>query len=130
MNINFLIGAIIIIYVLDIFALIWLSGKFVGIQPFPITDIGLLGLLIILFSWLAGSAFYFVPLDLKFYVVVFAALMIIIIFVLFLNTYILKAVAAGLFFIVCQLLIIILLFRGFLKTDLINVVRYILFQNQ
>ena len=74
MNLNRLIVSSVIIYILDIFFLIWLSGKFVGIQPLPKKDIGILGLAIIMLSWLIGTAFAHVPLIIKPFMILLAFL--------------------------------------------------------
>lgn len=127
MNIALLIISSIIIYVLDIFALIWFSGKFIGIQSFSIKDIGILGLAIILFSWLIGTAVVHVPLILKPYIVLLSFGVIIYFFILVLDTHYLKAIAAGLFFLLCQAVLIIVLLREFWTKDFFELVRFILF---
>ncbi len=129
MNINLLIVSSAIIYILDIFFLLWLSGKFVGIQPLPKKDIGVLGLAIILLSWLIGTAFAHVPLIIKPFIILLAFVLIIYFFILILDTHVLKATAAGLFFLLCQVVLIIVVLREFWTRDFINLVRYIFFNS-
>ena len=129
MNLSiFIIGAI-AVYILDIFFLIWLSGKFVGIQPFPKKDVGILGLAIILLSWLIGTAFVHVPLIIKPFMILLAFALIIYFFILVLDTHFLKATAAGLFFLLCQVVLIIVLLRQFWTKDFFQIVRFILFNS-
>ena len=127
MNITLLIIGAIIIYIIDIFALTYFSGKFIGIQSFPIKDVGILGLAIILFSWLIGTAVVHVPLILKPYLLLFSLGVIIYFFILVLDTHYLKAIAAGMFFLLCQAVLIIVLLRQFWTKDLLDLVRFILF---
>ena len=129
MPISLLIAAAIILYILDIFALIWLSGKFVGINPMPLKDGGVLGLSIILLSWLIGTAFYHAPLIIKPFIILLALALIIYFFILILDTHFLKATAAGLFFLLCQIVLIIVLVRQFWSKDFLQIVRYILFNS-
>jgi hypothetical protein len=129
MNLYFLIISASIIYILDIFALIWLSGKFVGINPLPKKDIGVLGLAIILLSWLMGTAVYHVPLIIKPYLILLAFVLIVYFFILILDTHFLKAIAAGLFFLLCQVVLFIVLLRQFWSTDFLQLVKYILFNS-
>jgi hypothetical protein len=129
MNIHLLIFGAVIIYVLDIFVLIWLSGRFAGIHPLPIRDIGILGLAIILLSWLIGTAIYNVPLILKPFMILLAMVAIIYFFILILDTHFLKAIAAGLFYLLCQVVLIIVLLRELWSKDFFRLVRYILFNS-
>jgi len=129
MNFSLLITCAVIIYILDIFFLIWLSGKFVGIQPLPKKDIGILGLAIIMLSWLIGTAFAQVPLLIKPFMILLAFVLIIYFFILVLDTHILKATAAGLFFLLCQVVLIIVVLREFWTKDFFQLVRYIFFNS-
>ena len=129
MNFSLLITGTVVIYILDIFFLIWLSGKFVGIQPLLKKDIGILGLAIILLSWLVGTAFIHVPLIIKPFMILLAFVLIIYFFTLILDTHFLKATAAGLFFLLCQVVLIIVLLREFWTKDFFQLVRYILFNS-
>ncbi|HEX9971442.1 MAG TPA: hypothetical protein VGD14_05165 [bacterium] len=117
MNLYLLIISASIIYILDIFALIWLSGKFVGINPLPKKDIGALGLAIILLSWLMGTAVYHVPLIIKPFMILLALALILYFFILILDTHFLKAIAAGLFFLLCQVVLSIVVLRQFWLKD-------------
>ncbi|MDZ7336791.1 MAG: hypothetical protein ONB32_16700 [candidate division KSB1 bacterium] len=127
MNLSLLIIGAIVVYLLDIFALIWLSGRFVGINPLPIKDIGILGVAIILLSWLIGTAVYHVPLVIKPFMVLLALVLIIYFFILILDTHVLKAIAAGLFFLLCQVVLIVVLLRQFWSADFLNIIKYMLF---
>lgn len=129
MNYSLLITGVIVIYILDIFFLIWLSGKFVGIQSLPKKDIGILGLAIIMLSWLIGTAFAYVPLIIKPFMILLAFVLIIYFFILILDTHILKATAAGLFFLLCQVVLIIVVLREFWTRDLLNLVKYLFFNS-
>jgi hypothetical protein len=129
MNVSLLIAGAVTIYILDIFVLIWLSGRFVGIHPLPIKDIGVLGLAIILLSWLIGTAIYQVPLIIKPIMILLAMVIIIYFFVLILDTHFLKAIAAGLFYLLCQVVLIIVILRELWTTDFFKLVRYILFNS-
>ncbi len=126
MNMSLLITGIIFVYIADIFAFIWLSGKFVGIQTLSAKNVGVIGLSIILFSWLVGLALYQVPLVIKPLIMIIAFVIIIYIFVLLLDTHFLKAIAAGLFFIVCQLLIIIVLLRELWTKEFFQIVKFMI----
>ncbi|MCI0495296.1 hypothetical protein L0Z72_09850 [candidate division KSB1 bacterium] len=121
MNLYFLIISASIVYILDIFALIWLSGKFVGIDPLPKKDIGVLGLAIILLSWLIGNAVYHVPLIIKPYLILLALVLILYFFILILDTHFLKAIAAGMFFLLCQVVFFIVLLRQFWSIDFFQI---------
>ena len=125
MNLYLFVISAIIIYILDIFALIWLSGKFVGIQKLSLKDIGVLGLSIILLSWLIGTAVYHVPLIIKPMIVLLAFALIVYFFILILDTHFLKATAAGLFFLLCQVVLIIVVLRQFWSKDFLRIVRYL-----
>lgn len=129
MNSALLIAAIIIVYILDIFALIWLSAKFVGINPIPLKDVGGLGLSIILLSWLIGTAFYHIPLIIKPFMILLAFILIVYFFILILDAHVLKSIAAGLFFLLCQVVLIIVLLRQFWSKDFFQIIRYILFDS-
>lgn len=129
MNVSLLIGGAVTIYILDIFVLIWLSGRFVGIHPLSIKDVGVLGLAIILLSWLIGTAIYQVPLIIKPVMILLAMVIIIYFFVLILDTHILKAIAAGLFYLLCQVVLIIVILRELWTTDFFKLVKYILFNS-
>jgi len=129
MNLFLLIVGASVIYIIDIYALIWLSGRFVGIQSLPIKDIGILGLSIILLSWLIGSAIVHVPLIIKPFIILVGFALIIYFFILILDTHFLKATAAGLFFLLCQVVLIIVLVREFWTKDFFQVVKYILFHS-
>jgi hypothetical protein len=127
MNLYFFGISAIAIYILDVFILIWLSGKFVGIQKLPMKDIGILWLVIMLLSWLIGNAVVQVPLIIKPFLIVLAFVLIVYFFTLILDTHILKATAAGMFFLLCQVILIIVFIRQFWTKDLYDLVRYILF---
>jgi len=129
MNLNLLIVSSAIIYILDIFFLIWLSGKFVGIQSLPKKDVGILGLAIIMLSWLIGTALAYVPLIIKPVMILLAFVLIIYFFILIFDTHLLKAIAAGMFFLLCQVVLIIVVLREFWTRDLLNLVRYIFFNS-
>lgn len=129
MNISLLIIGATVIYILDVFFLTWLSGRFVGIGSMTMKNVGILGLAIILVSWLFGSALIVSPLIIKPLILLIAAGVIIAIFVFILDTHKLKAAAAGLFFIVCQLLIIIVLFKELWTTEFFDIVKFMLFQS-
>ena len=125
MNLYIFVISAIIVYIIDIFALIWLSGKFVGIQNLSLKDIGVLGLSIILLSWLIGTAVYHVPLIIKPAIILFAFALIVYFFILILDTQFLKATAAGLFFLLCQVVFIIVVLRQFWSNDFFQIVRYL-----
>ena len=129
MNLVLLIVGASVVYILDIFFLLWLSGKFAGIQPLPIKDIGILGLSIILLSWLIGTALVHVPLIIKPFMILLAFVLIIYFFILILDTHFLKATAAGLFFLLCQVVLIIVLLREFWTKDFFQLVKYLLFNS-
>ncbi len=129
MKFSLLLISAVVIYLLDTFALIWLSGRFVGINPLPKKDITILGLTIILLSWLIGTAVYHVPLIIKPFMVLLAFVFIIYFFVLILDTHFLKATAAGLFFLLCQVVLIIVLLRQFWSEDFVQLVRFLLFNS-
>lgn len=129
MNLPLLIIAAIIIYILDIFALVWLSVRFVGINPLPIKDIGVLGLAIVLLSWLIGTAVYHVPLVIKPFILLLGLALILAFFVAILDTQRIKAVAAGLFFLLCQALLFIVLLRQFWSENSLQFIRYRLFDS-
>lgn len=129
MNLSLLIIVAIIIYILDIFVLIWLSGRFVGINPLPIKDIGVLGLAIMLLSWLMGTALYHVPLVIKPFILLLGLALILAFFVAILETQTIKAVAAGLFFLLCQAVLFVVLLRQFWSQNLIQFIRYMLFDS-
>ena len=129
MNINLLIGSAVTIYILDIFILIWLSVRFVGIHPLPTKDVGVLGLAIILLSWLIGTAVYQAPLIIKPFMILLAMAIIIYFFILILDTHFLKAIAAGLFYLLCQVVLFIVILRELWTTELFKLLRYILFNS-
>ena len=129
MNINLLIGSAVTIYILDSFILIWLSGRFVGIHLLPIKDVGVLGLAIILLSWLIGTAVYQAPLIMKPFMILLAMAIIIYFFILILDTHFLKAIAAGLFYLLCQVVLFIVILRELWTTELFKLLRYILFNS-
>lgn len=129
MSLYFLIASAIVIYILDIFFLIWLSGKFVGIHPLFLRDVCVLCLAIILFSWLIAMAIYYVPLIIKPFMILLAFVFIIYFFIIILDTHFLKATAAGLFFLLCQVVLMIVLIRQFWTENFLDLVRYILFNS-
>lgn len=129
MNLSLFIISATIIYILDTFALIWLSGKFVGIDPLPKKDVGILGLAIIMLSWLIGNAIYHVPLIIKPFMVLLAFILVVYFFIMILDTHVLKAVAAGLFFLLCQAVFFITLVRQFWSHDIFQMLRYLLFDS-
>lgn len=127
MNLSlFIIGAA-IIFILDIFALIWFSGKLVGIEPLPKKDLAALGVAIILWSWLIGSAAYHVPLIIKPMMILLWMVFLLYFFVTILNTHVTKAIAAALLFLLCQAVLVIVVLRQFWSSALIRFIRYILF---
>lgn len=127
MNLYFFGISAIAIYILDVFFLIWLSGKFVGIQKLPMKDIGILWIAIMMLSWLIGSAVVQAPLIVKPFLIVLAFVLIVYFFNLILDTHILKATAAGMFFLLCQVILIIAVIRQFWSKNLYDLVRYILY---
>lgn len=127
MNLSILIISASIIYILDIFGLIWLSARFVGIDPLPKKDIALLGLAITMLSWLIGTAVYHVPWIIKPFMVLLAFVLIVYFFILILDTHLLKAIAAGLFYLICQVVLVVVLLRQFWSEDFMRLVRFILF---
>ena len=106
MNEPTLIAGIFIVYLCDIFALIWLSGKFAGIATFRLTDVLYIGLIIILFSWLIGVAFIIVPLLIKPIILLIACSVLIYLYTMLLDVNAVRAMAAGFFFVCCQFFII------------------------
>jgi len=123
-----IIAGFAIVYILATFVVIWFSGRFIGIQSMTIKEVGYLGLAIILLSWLIGSALFYVPLIIKPFIILIAGILIIYIFISILDTHILKAIAAGLFFIVCQLIIIVVLLKELWTKDFFQEVKFMLFQ--
>ena len=128
MSVSLLFALIIIVYIFDVFALIWISGRFVGIQPFPLSQVGVMGLAVLLFSWLSLSAFIQVPLILKPLILLISAVVTIYIFISLLETHILKSIAAGAFFVLCQLMIFIFLLKQLWNKDFFQIVKIFLFQ--
>jgi len=127
MTLTLLLIGIALVYMLDIFVLIWFSGKFVGIRPLPMKDIGILGLAIILLTWLIAMALIQVPLVMKPFILLLAMGFIIYFFILVLDTSILKSLAAGLFFLLCQLVLLVTLLKELSRQDLLQLLRYILY---
>ncbi len=128
MTLNLLIFAAILIYIFDVFILVWLSGKFAGIQPFHLSQVLILTLSILLFSWLAMFAFIHVPFELKPFILVLSAVVIIYIYIISLKTSFLKSLAAGFFFNLTQFVLILFLLRQFWNEHFFQIVKYYLFQ--
>lgn len=129
MHFSLLIVAAAILYILDIFFLLWMSGKFVGIEPLPKKDLAALGVAIVLWSWLIGSAAYHVPLIIKPVMILLWIVFLLYFFVAILETHVTKAIAAALFFLLCQAILVIVLLRQFWSPALMQFIRYILFDS-
>ena len=128
MRANIFIVFIIVVYIFDVFLLIWISGRFAGIRPLRLSKIGVIGLAIILFSWLCVAAFIHVPMIVKPLILIISSIITVYIFITFLETQFLRALAAGSFFVLCQFVIFIFLLQKFWYEDFFQIVKLILFQ--
>ncbi len=129
MKISLLIFLSIAIYIADIFFLVWVSGKFIGLKPLKFSKIAITGTAILLFSCLSTSAFFQVPWLLKPLILLISGVLTIYFFIVFFDTQFFKAVAAGLFFIFCQFLLLLLVVRQLWNKDFFQAVKFLLFQN-
>ena len=128
MSLSLLIATIVFLYILDVFLIIWSSGKFAGIKPFPLKAMASIGIAIILFSWLALSAFIYVPLIIKPLIIIISWIITIYIFISLINTHVLRAIASGTFFVICQLVLFVFLLQQLWDKDFFQIVKIILFQ--
>ncbi|MDW7681966.1 MAG: hypothetical protein SCK70_15495 [bacterium] len=118
-----------IVYVCNVFLLVWLSLKFVGHDTITAKLVALLGTAIVLVSWLTASALLHAPLFLKPMMVLIGCIILIVAFIVLLDPHRLKAITAGTFYVVCQFLVIVLLLRQIWRQDLFEIVKYLLFQH-
>lgn len=121
-------GIILFLYIVDVFVLIWLSGKFAGIFGQKFSEISFMGITIIMLTWLIVMALISVPFELKPFILGIGIALVIYIFVLLLDEHIAKSVAAGLFFILCQLIFVIVLFREVWSREFFRALRVLFFQ--
>lgn len=128
MNLLLLIIFAIFIYLLDVFFLVWASGKFIGLQPLKFSQVGATGLSIIMFSCLSASAFFYVPLVIKPLILIISGAFTIYFFITFMQTQLLKAIVAGLFYNFCQFLLLIFVIRHVWKKEFFQYVKYMFFQ--
>lgn len=129
MNPVLFIAIISVVYIFDVFMLIWVSGRFVGIHPLPLSRISSIALAVILNSQICLSAFIHVPLIVKPLILILSGILTIYFFIFFLDVHFLRAAAAAGFFILCQFLIFIFLLRKFWYEDFFKIVKLMLFQN-
>ena len=127
MSMNIFIIIIGSIYIFDVFLLIWISGRFAGIRPLTLSQIGAIGLAIILFSWLCVTAFIHVPMIVKPLILIISSIITVCIFITSLEKQFLRALAAGSFFVLCQFVIFIFLLQKFWYEDFFQIVKLILF---
>ncbi len=127
MNLSLFIIAGSVIYILDVFALIWLSVRFIGIEPVPKKDLAALGAAILLLTWLVGTAVYHVPLVIKPFLLLLGLGAVVAFFVVILETQTIKALAAGMFFLLCQAVLVTVLLRRLWSEELLQMIRYLLF---
>lgn len=124
-----LLGIIAFLYIVDVFALVWLSGRFAGISNQKISNIGFIGMAIIMVTWLVGMALFYVPFELKPAMLFMGIALIVYVFVLLLDEHIAKCLAAGLFYVFCQLIFLIVIFREMWNRDFFRAIRTIFFQS-
>ncbi len=129
MSVGLFIALICVVYILDVFILIWASGKFAGIHPFPFARIVSIALAVILVSILCTSAIYHVPIIIKPVILAIFVILLVYIFIVFLDVPILRASTAGGFYIFFQFLIFIFLMRQFWGGDFFQLVRFIIFHS-
>jgi len=129
MSVGLFIALICLIYIFDVFVLIWASGKFAGIHPLPFRRIGTIALAVILNSVLCFSAVYHVPIIVKPAILMLFGILTVYIFIVFLDVHVLRASAAGGFYILCQFLLFIFLLRKFWYDDFFQIVKFMLFHN-
>lgn len=129
MSVGLFIALICIVYIFDVFVLIWVSGKFAGIHPLPFTRISLIALAVILNSILCVSAIYHVPMIVKPAILMIFGMLTVYIFIVFLDIPVLRASAVGGFYILCQFLMFIFLLRKFWGEDFFQIVKFMLFHN-
>ncbi len=127
MNLSSFIIAGSVIYIIDVFALIWLSVRFIGIEPVPKKDLAALGAAILLLTWLVGTGVYHVPLVIKPFLLFLGFGAVVAFFAAILETQTIKALAAGMFFLLCQAALITVLLRQLWSEKLLQIIRYMLF---
>jgi hypothetical protein len=129
MNVGLFFVLICLIYIFNIFVFIWASGKFAGVRPFPFTMIVSIAIAVILNSVLCFSALYHVPFIVKPVILILFGILTVYIFIVFLDVHVLRASAAGAFYILCQFLLFIFLLRKFWYEDFFQIVKFIIFHN-
>jgi hypothetical protein len=129
MNVGLFLVIICLIYIINIFVFIWASGKFAGVRPFQFTMIVSIAIAVILNSVLCFSALYHVPFIVKPVILIFFGILTVYIFIVFLDIHVLRASAAGAFYVLCQFLLFIFLIRKFWYEDLFQIVKFIIFHN-
>ncbi len=128
MNLTFIIAMVIFVYMLDISLLVWISSRFVGINPLKINQVGVVVFAILLFSWIAVSAFIYVPFIIKPFLILASGVIIIGFFITVLDTHFIKALLAGTLFILCQVSLTIFLLREFWNKHFFQGIKFMLFQ--
>lgn len=128
MNLTFIIAMVIFVYMLDISLLVWISSRFVGINPLKLNQVGVVVFAILLFSWIAISAFIYVPFIIKPFLILASGVIIIGFFITILDTHFIKALLAGTLFILCQLSLTIFLLRELWNKHFFQGIKFMLFQ--
>ena len=128
MNLTFIIAMVIFVYMLDISLLVWISSRFVGINPLKLNQVGVVVFAILLFSWIAVSAFIYVPFIIKPFLILASGVIIIGFFITVLDTHFIKALLAGTLFILCQVSLTIFLLRELLNKHFFQGIKFMLFQ--
>ncbi len=128
MNLQILILFSATIYICDVFALVWFSGKFAGVKPLNLSNVGITGLAIILLSCLILSAFIHVTFIVKPLILLVSSLLTILIFIMLFDTRFFNALAAGIFFVLSQLIIFIFLLKNAWNMRFFQILKSILFE--
>ncbi len=129
MNLSLVIVIATAVYILDVLVLVWISVRFVGLDTVPKRDMLALATAIILLSWLAGTALYHVPMVLKPFILLLGLGLIVSFFVSILEAQAIKALAAGVFYLLCQAVLFLTLVRQLWSENFLQMLRYLLFHS-
>ncbi|NOZ61391.1 MAG: hypothetical protein GXO74_06890 [Calditrichaeota bacterium] len=125
----FFIVAVIFIYAVDVFFFVWISCRFVAADKISQSQIIIVAVSVLIFTFLFFSALLQAPLAVKPLILGIAFVVIIGIFVYSLQTHPAKATLAGVFFIFFQFLLTVFLLRHFWDNRFIQALKYIFLES-